>query len=424
MEASLTDTRHRGKPTACGPFLMMILAVALVPTRGLPQSNDLAVLAVKFGQLYGQGLVPEARDVAAELLERLEQTRGRSDLDLAANLNNFASLSYAEGEVDAAEPVLLRALEIYEAVVGSGHPSAATVLYNLAGVYLQQGKDEQAQELYQRLIDMNEANGGRNKPRRAEVLNNLGFLLLRQERFERAERLFQEALRIWEEAIDADSPQAAIALSNLALLRAKKGSLGEAEKLYSRALAVEEEIFGPEHPEVATTLNNLGMLYRVQGKPNDAFARHHQALRILEAALGLGDALTLETIRYLGGLLGEVDRRLLASGEPFNVYQIIVLRTKTEADSLFQSIQSGEAFAALARDYSRDESASGGGHIRAHPVDLHTEIRVRLEQLEEGEVSLPFPIDGGWLIVKKIYEPSGTRPKASVIVQPETRTDR
>ena len=381
---------------------VLLLAAAFLATKGFSQSNELVELTVKFGELYGQGRFPEARETAAELLERLEKTRGANDLDVAANLNNVASLTYVEGDLNAAEPLYQRALEIYEALLGSHHPNVASVLYNLAGLYVQQGRYDRAEALYERALDIGEASFEPNP----ETLNNLAFLFLKQDRYEKAERLFKRALAIWEEAIGSESAQAAVGLSNLALLEAKRGSFTEAETFYARALSVEEAFFGNEHPEVATTLNNLAIVYRVQGKQVEAFALHNRALAILEGTVGLGDPLTLETVRYLGALLPGVSRQNIPIEEAYSIYEIIVVRGRNEAEDLFERIQRGEKFAVLAAKHSIDGSASIGGYVRASLSDFRAEVRQKLRPLSDGEMSLPFPLNGSWAIVKKVYEPS------------------
>ena len=383
---------------------LAVVVLTLPPPQGPAEKNDLAQLAVTFGRLYREGRIQEARGTAAALVKRLDATRDRSDLDVAANLNNQASLSYAEGELDAAEPLYKRALEIYETVVGSNHPSSSSVRYNLAGLYIQQGRDEAAQSLYEHILGFGAQPEGRHRQNPAEVLNNLGVLFLKQQKFKQAETLLAEAHSIWVKEIGPDSPQAAIAISNLALLQAQQGDFAEATALYSKALEVEESVFGPQHPELATTLNNLGALYRLHRKPRKAFEAHQRALSIFEPTLGLGDVLTLETVWFLGELVSR-SKDLVASPADYNVFQMLVVQSPTEANTLYQSIRIGENFAAIAINHSVDESAKAGGYVRANPVNLRAEIRNQLVMLKTGGTSEPFEVNGSWFVIRKIYEP-------------------
>ncbi len=75
-----------------------------------------------------------------------EKDLGKDHPDVAASLNNLATLYEAQGKYAAAEPLYKRSLGIWEKALGKDHPDVATALTNLAGLYKAQGKDEEAKE--------------------------------------------------------------------------------------------------------------------------------------------------------------------------------------------------------------------------------------------------------------------------------------
>ena len=187
-------------------------------------------------------------------------------------------------------------------------------------------------------------------------------------------------------------------MSNLALLGRVQGGFDQAESLYKRALAVEEKIFGRDHPEVASTLMSLAALYRSGGRGGQAIETYRQALAVLEKKLGAQDPLAIETRERLSELTG--------GSESLGEYQILMVRTKQQAQELRRRVEGGENLADLAARHSLDPNASNGGFFRARASELRKEVRVELDRLAVGQVSAVFPLGGNWAIVKKISEPT------------------
>jgi tetratricopeptide (TPR) repeat protein len=374
--------------------MALILSCCFALLTATRSSGDSLVhLVLRFGDLYSQGRLSEARSTAREILRELEGTGPALNLDRAVGLNNLAALAGAEGDWKAAEPLFRQALEIAEKVAGADHPATATLLYNLGGLEVERGRFDRAETLYERSLAIWEKTDDLAQPAAPETLNNLGFLKLRRGNPEDAGRLLQRALSLWER--DKESPLAAVALTNLALLEAMRGRFTEAEALYRRALVTEQEAFGSEHPEPATTLNNLAFLYRRQGRLNEAAAMHRRALSLLENSLGPDDPLSRETAGHLREL------EATAGGDSGASFQLILLRSQPEAKRLHARVEQGEDFGELARQHSLDPSAPGGGYVRMDPSDLREELRLALERLGPGELSPPFEAGSLWAIVKK-----------------------
>jgi peptidyl-prolyl cis-trans isomerase SurA len=79
-------------------------------------------------------------------------------------------------------------------------------------------------------------------------------------------------------------------------------------------------------------------------------------------------------------------------------------QTRAQARELYDRIQKGEDFAALAKKYSDDPgSKNGGGDLGFQPPGVFVpEFQSRLDQLKPGEVSPPFRSKFGWHIASVI----------------------
>jgi tetratricopeptide (TPR) repeat protein len=349
-------------------------------------SNRLLETVRKAGDLYRQGQQQEADRAAAAAMSMLEAWREPPDFAVASSYNTLGALVYAQGDLERAERYFTRSRDAYLRLAGASDPRLATALYNLAGVNVENGRYAAAESLYRQSLAIREQNLGPADPLLAEVWNDLGFLCIHQKKYQDAGRWLEKAANLWESSSGTEA-FAAVALANLALLRRLEGKFEQSESLYQRALKAEEAKFGADHPEMATTLLGLAALYRAQGDINKETATDRRALALLEKTLGEKDPLAVDIRKRLGEAAGE--------------YQILLVRTKAEADELRRKLDAGEKFAELAAHHSIDPSAADGGFLRARPADLRTELRARLEALKPGETSAVFPLDRNWAIVRR-----------------------
>jgi tetratricopeptide (TPR) repeat protein len=81
--------------------------------------------------------------------------------------------------------------------------------------------------------------------------------------------------------------------------------------------------------------------------------------------------------------------------------RIIVVNSHTQAEQLIRRVQSGENFAALARQYSIDPSASDSGSLGwVDPNTLRTELRDALQGAKAGDLRGPVKVATGYAILK------------------------
>src|SRR6266508_275806 len=228
----------------------------------------------------------EALTFAERALEIRERLLGTEHPDVAASIDNLASIYTGNAEYVKAEPLYRRALAIREKALGKDHPETAKSLNNLAEVYRIQGKYLEAEPLYKRALEIQEKALGKDHLEIAESLNNLGALYYSQGKYVETEPLFRRAFDIREKALGKDHSDTAQSLANLAVLYSEQGKVVEAEPLYKRALDIYEKALGKDHQDTDTNMNNLALFYRYQGKYAEAEPLHKRALEVWEKALG------------------------------------------------------------------------------------------------------------------------------------------
>jgi len=94
---------------------------------------------------------------------------------------------------------------------------------------------------------------------------------------------------------------------------------------------------------------------------------------------------------------------MLSAANPTTAIElrIIVVNSQTEAEQLLQRVQTGDDFAALARQKSIDPSASDGGSLgRVDPATLRTELRDALKGAQPGQLKGPVKVPTGYAIFK------------------------
>src|SRR6266540_2363749 len=241
----------------------------------------------------------EALTFAERALEIRERLLGTEHPDVAASIDNLASIYTGNAEYVKAEPLYRRALAIREKALGKDHPETAKSLNNLAEVYRIQGKYLEAEPLYKRALEIQEKALGKDHLEIAESLNNLGALYYSQGKYVETEPLFRRAFEIREKALGKDHPQVALSLNNLALFYRTQGKYAEAEPLHKRALEVWEKALGKDHPNTAIGLSNLAEVYRAQAKYVEAEPLYKRALDIFEKVLGKDHPYTAGSLNNL-----------------------------------------------------------------------------------------------------------------------------
>ena len=114
-------------------IVVVIMVVSCSPN-SWAQSDDLARLNSRVGELYRAGKYGEAIPLAERSLELTRAHKGEDHLDTATRMGWLALLYWNQGRYADAEPLYKRALALSEKALGPDHPDVGQSLNNLAGL--------------------------------------------------------------------------------------------------------------------------------------------------------------------------------------------------------------------------------------------------------------------------------------------------
>jgi tetratricopeptide (TPR) repeat protein len=166
------------------------------------------------------------------------QRATKTELEMAQNLSDLASLYQDRGLNKEAEAAYQRSLMVQEKVLGKDHPNVAASLKNLAELYAKTGRYEEAELLLKRSLEIMEKALGPAHPEVANSLNNLASLYRDEGRYREAEPLYKRALEIYVKATGGADNSTAMVLENYSKLLRKMKRTDEAMKLEAQAMAI------------------------------------------------------------------------------------------------------------------------------------------------------------------------------------------
>ena len=218
------------------------------------------VFHVMGAYLLERGQYALAEPLLQKALDLRRNLLGDEHEDIAASLDQAASLYYYQGRYGEAEPLYQDALAMRKRLLGDEHPDVAQSLNNLATLYQRQDRYGDAQPLLIETVNLVRQLLGHEHPNLAISLNNLARCYRETAGYDRAEDLCQEALAIAQAALPTDHQLNGRFLDDFATLRAAQGRIEEARSLYQQALAILEPKLGAEHPWTVRCRENLAKL--------------------------------------------------------------------------------------------------------------------------------------------------------------------
>jgi len=233
---------------------------------------------------HQQGQIGEAKELYVRSLGILE-TSAAPQTDIAAVLDDLATVYTREQQWALAKRTYERSLEIDRRVLGDDHPRVTQRLNNLAVVAQNMGDLPQAERLYREAIRRHERTYGERHPETALAKGNLGLLLQREGRLAEAEPLLRDALDAKLTVYGPDNYRVAYTRVSLALLLQDQGNLAAAESEFRQALVIYDKSLPANHLYRASALMYLARLLVDSGKPDEALALSEQSLKILTATL-------------------------------------------------------------------------------------------------------------------------------------------
>jgi tetratricopeptide (TPR) repeat protein len=293
----------------CAALLPHVLALREYKLWNVESAVSASILLDKAGSyLHGRAASAEAEPLLREGLALGEKALGREHIDIAACLNNLASLLFETVRHTEAEQLYREAIAIGEKTLGREHPDVAIRLSNLAGLFQNTARHTEAEALYREAIAIGEKTLGREHPNVAIWLNNLAGLFRDTDRDVEAEALYREAITTGEKTLGREHPRVSMRLSNLANLLSSIGRHAEAESLLHEALATSQKMLGPNHPDTAIQQWSLAALCLTTGRAAEALPFAEAALAVFEKLLGAEHTWTKRCARTLASVLTTLGR--------------------------------------------------------------------------------------------------------------------
>ncbi|MCE9595386.1 MAG: serine/threonine-protein kinase [Planctomycetes bacterium] len=256
------------------------------------------------------GRIADALPLAEHALATFEASAKGDSKDVAAALNQVATIHQNLGHLDAAEPLFVRGLEMQRRLHPGDSDEVSMALNNLALVRAYLGRLEEAEPLFAESLAMKQRRVAGDNEEIAMGLNNLATILDDLGRRTEAVALYEQSLAMYERLFD-DHPQVAMALYNLGQARISESRLEEADALLSRALEMYHRLFQGDHPDVARALNGVANIRKLRGRFAEAEPLLTEALE-MKQRLFPGDhpqvALGLESLSRLYKTMGDLQR--------------------------------------------------------------------------------------------------------------------
>lgn len=229
-----------------------------------------------------QSRYADARDLYSRSLAALE-TSGAPQTDIAAVLDDLATVYTRDQQWPLAKATYERSLEIDRRALGDDHPRVAIRLDNLAIVAQNMGDLALAERLYKQSIRLQERIFGARHPETAAVKGNYGMLLQREGRLAEAEPLLRSALDVELLLNGPDNYNVGYARVSLAILLQDQGNLAAAESEFRQALSIYDKSLPANHQYRAAALMHFARLLVDRGKPQEALVLSDQSINIWTA---------------------------------------------------------------------------------------------------------------------------------------------
>jgi CHAT domain-containing protein len=213
--------------------------------------NNYAVLHYNVGQ-YNES--EKEFESATNIINANKQDKAMS---YAIVLNNKAMLFQSLGRYDEAVELLKEALQLAGQLEVSKARNHLKFFSNLALLYQQMGKYTEAEEIYRGLEKRLE----RGKPEFANMLNNVAILALLMKKEDKVEQMLKQSAEIYKSTLSVNSQGYAKVISDLGNFYRYKARYTEAEPLLQQALQVREQSLGNMHPLFVQSQEDMALLF-------------------------------------------------------------------------------------------------------------------------------------------------------------------
>jgi serine/threonine protein kinase/tetratricopeptide (TPR) repeat protein len=254
---------------------------------------------------------------------RLSSAQGAVNPDLAASLNELASVHFYAGRYTTAESLFRRVLAMHRQLHGDRHPLVADDLINIGAVQQDLGYHGQAEKFERQALDINLSYYGADHPQVAHNLTVLSRTLIHEKRFDEAVDALQKALPIEERAYGPVSRQVASALNELGNVAMARDQYDDAEGRFRRMVDIYRAVYNNHHYLIGIALSNLAGVYVARTQYGEAERLYRQAIQVFTETLP-ADHLNIAIARIkLGRALVRQLRYAEAEGEIVAGYSIL-----------------------------------------------------------------------------------------------------
>jgi CHAT domain-containing protein len=235
------------------------------------------------GLLYTTtGRFGQAETFTAQALKLREEKLGKSNMAVAASLNNYAVLHYNLGQYNESEKEFASAIAVIRANKQQEAMPYAIVLNNQAMLFHSMGRYEAAVKLLQEALQLAGKLEVSKAKNHLKFFSNLALLYQQMEKYPEAENIYQGL----EKKLDRTKPEFANMLNNVAILAMLMKREDRVEDMLKRSADIYKATLGASSPAYAKVISDLGNFYRYKGRYAEAEPLLQQALQIREEALG------------------------------------------------------------------------------------------------------------------------------------------
>jgi CHAT domain-containing protein/Tfp pilus assembly protein PilF len=269
-------------------------------------------LSVRAQRLRGEGKLPEAIEVANQIMAIERDLFGAEHAEIAGTHGWIAEIHETAEEFAAAEKSRQAALDLLTKLHGvrdwrvtdarlalqhtrllAGFDNTerkklgrAAALDQRVSILRSAGKSQEALTLAQEALEIRKKVLGEEHPHYASSLNSLAGIYMAMGDYTRSEPLYRQALEIMKKVLGEEHPGSANSANNLAEIYVSMGDYARAKPLHRQALEIKKRVLGEEHPDYAGSLSNLAALHELMGEYANAEPLYRQALAIRKKVLG------------------------------------------------------------------------------------------------------------------------------------------
>lgn len=218
------------------------------------------------------GLLPEAEELAADLVERRRRVLGPDNPQTLAAMDLLGGLIMAQGREREAVDHLRAVLDGRSRVLGEHHISTLLTMGNLGATLIRLGELDEAETLTRRALEAHTVKFGREHTKTLILLSNLAYLLEERGRRDEAVDLYREIIAIRKRATGGLDPETWPSMNNLAMILSDLGRHDEADAIYTDLLGLCAQVVPDTHYVVAIFRNNHAACLTALGRFDDARA--------------------------------------------------------------------------------------------------------------------------------------------------------